>query len=77
LEIVIGGASDLKISMIGNKYTINEAKEQLEKAISIVTMNPHNVLASPKCVLRTIMLHNYVFDMVKARIMEVETKMKE
>ena len=63
--------------MIGNKYTINEAKEQLQKAIDIVASNPHNVLASPKCVFRTIILHNYVFDMVKARIMEVETKIKE
>ena len=63
--------------MIGNKYTINEAKEQLGKAINIVISNPHNVLASPKCVFRTILLHNYVFDMIKARIMEVETKIKE
>lgn len=63
--------------MIGNKYTITEAKEQLGKAIDIVIGNPHNVLASPKCVFRTVVLHNYVFDMVKARIMEVETKLKE
>lgn len=39
--------------------------------------NPHNVLGSPKVVIRTIMLNEYVFDMVKARIMEVESKMGE
>jgi hypothetical protein len=59
--------------MIGSKYTINEAKEQLDKAIDIIIQNPHNVLMSPKIVIRTIMLHNYVFDMIKARIMEVES----